>query len=262
MTSSTGMHAITPHRARHREDGTPPRFYLITCEHGGNRIPAHYADLFRGWGALLRTHRGYDMGALRMARELAGALSAPLLISTISRLLIDLNRSPGHPKLYSEATRNAPADVRKDIFVRHYLPYRSQAEELIAQEIADGAQVIHLSSHSFTPELDGKRRDADVGLLYDPARTAEAVLCRRWKAALQVQAPQMKTRLNYPYTGTSDGFTVHLRRRFPAERYLGIELEINQKHVREGGAHWQSLRAAILATFLETAGIGRPAAGN
>ena len=31
-----------------------------------------------------------------------------------------------------------------------------------------GRRVIHISSHSFTPELNGKVRRADVGLLYDP----------------------------------------------------------------------------------------------
>lgn len=262
MISDTGMHTNPSRRARHRADDTRPRFYLISCEHGGNRIPAHFQDLFLERGSLLRTHRGYDMGALRMARDFAGALSAPLLVSTISRLLIDLNRSPGHPKLYSDATRSAPADVRQEIFARHYLPYRDHAEEMIAQAIAYGAHVTHLSSHSFTPELDGKRRDADVGLLYDPTRMAEADLCRRWKIALQAHAPHMKTRLNYPYTGTSDGFTVYLRRRFPAEDYLGIELELNQTHVLEGGAHWRYLRAAVLAAFLETVGFDRPASGH
>ena len=33
--------------------------------------------------------------------------------------------------------------------------------------------MIHLSSHSFTPELDGKVRKADIGLIYDPARQRE-----------------------------------------------------------------------------------------
>ena len=41
--------------------------------------------------------------------------SAPLVTSTISRLLVDLNRSIGHPQLFSAATRGAPAAApRKD----------------------------------------------------------------------------------------------------------------------------------------------------
>jgi predicted N-formylglutamate amidohydrolase len=224
-------------------------FFLITCEHGGNRVPSRYLDFFRGREELLRTHRAYDVGALRLAREFAEVLSAPLLVSTISRLLIDLNRSPSHPKLYSEATRVAPADIREEIFQRYYLPYRMKAETEIAQAVATGARVIHVSCHSFTPQLEGKVRNADLGLLYDPARGAEAGLCRRWQAALKIYMAALKTRLNYPYAGTSDGFTVYLRRRFPPESYLGIELEINQKHVRQHGEHWRLTRAAIIEAF-------------
>lgn len=224
-------------------------FFLITCEHGGNRIPSRYQDLFRGREALLRTHRAYDVGALRVARELAAELSAPLVVSTVSRLLIELNRSPRHPRLYSEATRDAPADIKEEIFKRYYLPYRAKVETQIAQAAAGGARVIHISCHSFTPELDGKVRNADIGLLYDPARTPEASLCRRWQTALKVHAAALKTRMNYPYSGVSDGFTVYLRRRFPAHSYLGIELEINQKHVLARGQHWRRVRGAVIEAF-------------
>ncbi len=224
-------------------------FFLITCEHGGNRIPSRYRDFFRANAHLLHTHEGYDSGALRMAREFSKALQAPLLISTVSRLLIDLNRSPHHPKLYSEALRHAPTNVREELFHHYYLPYRTNAETQIAQAIAAGARVIHVSCHSFTPELEGKIRNADIGLLYDPNRTTEVALCRCWRTALQIAAPTLRIRMNYPYTGTSDGFTRYLRHRFPGNRYLGIELEINQKHVHAGGTHWQFVRSAIISTF-------------
>lgn len=223
--------------------------FLITCEHAGNRIPSRYRDLFRGREALLRTHRGYDVGALRVARELSAMLSAPLLVSTVSRLLIDLNRSPGQPDLFSEATRAISAELQHEIQTRYYLPYRTKAETMIAQEIARGARVIHISCHSFTPELHGERRDADIGLLFDPERGGEVHLCRRWRIALQAYAAALKARMNYPYTGTADGFTVYLRQRFPADRYLGIELEINQRHVREDAQHWRSVRDAILQSL-------------
>lgn len=220
--------------------------FLITCEHGGNRIPPRYRDFFRGFEAQLETHRGYDPGALTMARELARALAAPLFASTTSRLLINLNRSIGHPSLYSEVTRYAPAAVRREILERHYLPYRNNAETDVAEAIARGGRVTHISSHSFTPELDGKVRNADIGLLYDPARPGEVALCHRWQDSLKALAPGLKVRRNYPYKGKSDGFTAHLRRRFRAEDYLGIELEINQKHVFKGGRHWRALRGVVI----------------
>jgi predicted N-formylglutamate amidohydrolase len=244
LSTSSGQ----PQRRRGTHANMPPKdFFLVTCEHGGNRIPPRYRDLFNGGEALLHTHRGYDAGASTFARELADILDAPSYISCTSRLLIDLNRSIGHPRLYSEFTRNTPASLRREILQRYYLPYRSKVESHIAQIIARGYRVIHLSSHSFTPELGGNIRNTDVGLLYDPARAAESDFCRRWQAALRTQASALKVRLNYPYSGTADGFTVHLRRRFPADLlYVGIEIEINQKHVNQSGRHWRAIRATLL----------------
>ena len=226
-----------------------PEHYLITCEHGGNRIPPRFRSLFAGFEALLQTHRGHDPGALAVARELARALAAPLFVSTTSRLLIDLNRSVGHPRLYSEATRGAPLALRREILEKYYLPYRNRVETHIGKAIARGKRVIHISSHSFTPVLDGAIRNADIGLLYDPARSGEIELCRRWQTELRARAPALKVRRNYPYSGTSDGFTAYLRRRFPADAYIGIELEINQKHVFSGRREWRAMRSQLIESL-------------
>ena len=40
---------------------------VLTCEHGGNRIPAAYAAYFQSAGAVLDSHRGFDAGALAVA---------------------------------------------------------------------------------------------------------------------------------------------------------------------------------------------------
>jgi predicted N-formylglutamate amidohydrolase len=118
---------------------------VITCEHGGNRIPALYRELFVSHRELLDSHRGYDPGALIMARDLASAFAAPLVASTVSRLLVDLNRSVGHPRLHSEASRQVPAEPRQRILRRYYQPYRAQAECLVRQAIADHGLAIHVS---------------------------------------------------------------------------------------------------------------------
>lgn len=220
--------------------------FLITCEHGGNRIPAPYRRLFRGCRALLDSHRGYDPGALVMARQLARAVRAPLVASTISRLVVDLNRSTGHPQHFSAATRSVPAPLRAKIVARHYLPYRSEVERLVSRSVARSRRVVHISSHSFTPELDGRLRRADVGLLYDPARQGEVALCARWKAALAQLAPEFRVRRNYPYAGKGDGLTAHLRRLFPPSAYVGIELEVNQGIVLAAGRRWTRLRGVLI----------------
>jgi predicted N-formylglutamate amidohydrolase len=231
--------------------------FLVTCEHGGNRIPSRYRALFDGYESLLSTHRAYDAGALRLARDLSSALRAPLCASTVSRLLIDLNRSITHPRVYSEATRAAPTAIREEIRRRYHTGYRSKAELQVSRLIATGHRAIHVSCHSFTPELNGKRRDADIGLLYDPMRSEELALCRRWRAAIKTQMPGLKIRMNYPYAGKSDGLTSFLRRRFAPELYLGIELEINQRHVFDTTDHWRGIRSAVASALREISAYGR-----
>jgi predicted N-formylglutamate amidohydrolase len=180
-----------------------------------------------------------------MARALARAFRAPLVTSTVSRLLIDLNRSIGHPQLLSAATRRAPAKLRAKFVEQYYWPYRVQVERLVRQSVSRGRRVIHISSHSFTPELDGKVRRADVGLLYHPARRGETELCARWKASLAAFAPALRVRRNYPYAGKGDGLASHLRRRFPRGAYVGIELEVNQRIIA-AGRRWTALRGVLI----------------
>lgn len=230
-------------------ENVPGAGLVLTCEHGGNRIPAPYRDFFCAHQALLDSHRGYDPGALLMARALAGEFGAPLVTATVSRLLVDLNRSIGHPRLHVEAVRKAPSDVRQEILRRYYAPYRARAEARVMQAIAERGQVIHISSHSFTPELDGKARHADIGLLYDPARPGEVALCERWQASLKARTPNLTVRRNYPYAGKGDGLTAWFRRRLAPEVYVGIELEVNQKLVIGAGPRWLALRQVIVESL-------------
>jgi predicted N-formylglutamate amidohydrolase len=212
-------------------------------------VPAACRRLFRGQRALLDSHRGYDPGALRMAKELAEAFGAPLAGSTVSRLVVDLNRSIGHPQLFSTVTRSVPAMVRKEIIERHYRPYRARVEQLVAQRVSRRRRVVHISSHTFTPVLDGRMRQADVGLLYDPGRRGEVALCGRWKASLAAFAPDLRVRRNYPYAGKGDGLTSHLRKRFAPGAYVGIELEVNQRIVFAAGRRWPALRKLLIQSL-------------
>src|ERR1700721_1017896 len=119
--------------------------FITTCEQGGNRIPAPYRRLFQGQRTLLDSHRGYDPGSLVMAKALARACRAPLVASTVSRLLIDINRSIGHPQLFSAVTRAVPTETRAQIVARYYRPYRVQVEDLVGQAVSRGHRVLHIS---------------------------------------------------------------------------------------------------------------------
>ncbi|MFZ1864733.1 MAG: N-formylglutamate amidohydrolase [Polyangiales bacterium] len=203
---------------------------LLSCEHGGARVPPRYARLFESRVArrALGTHRGCDLGALPLARSLSHALKAPLEASTVTRLLVDLNRSVGHPRLFSEFSRKLDATDRAALLDRHYFPHRDAIESWIDERSRNGRRVVHVGVHTFTPRIDGQIRSAEVGLLYDPSRDAERSFCKHWKAALLEIDPGLRVRRNYPYLGKADGLVTHLRRVFPESRYVGIELEVNQ----------------------------------
>ena len=222
---------------------------LITCEHGGNGIPARYRPLFEHHRKVLESHRGYDPGALALARDFAGAYGAELVYSTTSRLLVELNRSPNHRQILSEVTRGLAPAERERLLQQYYWPYRNRVEAQVRSAITRGERVLHVSSHSFTPRLSGVERRADIGLLYDPRRTAERAFCSAWKSAIEAANPRLRVRRNYPYRGSDDGLTTHLRRLHSGTQYSGIEIEVNQKHPSGNGRAWRALRKLLISTL-------------
>ena len=200
--------------------------WLLTCEHGGHKVPARWRHLFRGADRVLRSHRGWDRGALATFRILAPAIA--------------------DASFHATTTRHLSRAEREEILSDHYHTWREPVVARIAEWQAAGHAVVHVSVHSFTPSLEGVNRNADVGLLYDPGRTWERAICRRWRAVLKETAPDARVRLNYPYRGTADGFTTHLRRRFPGG-YAGIELELNEGNV---GTRCHHVAEEILASLM------------
>lgn len=202
---------------------------IVTCEHGGHKIPLSCRRYFTGRRHVLQSHRGWDKGALELARELATAIRAPLVASETSRLLVDLNRSLHHPRLFSEFTDNCNAETKQNILNAFYLPYRNNVDHRVKTATKNRKSVIHFSIHSFTPRLGNKIRNTDIGLLYDPGRKTERRLCISLQESIGKMAGAWKVRRNYPYRGNADGFTTWLRKKYNDKQYCGIEIEINQK---------------------------------
>jgi predicted N-formylglutamate amidohydrolase len=170
--------------------------------------------------------------------------------------LVELNRSPWHRDLFSEITRSLPRTEKMLILSRYYAPYRERVERFIADATRSGATVLHLSVHTFTPNLDGRLRNAELGLLYDPRRTAESAYCDGLRASISKPLPELRVRRNYPYRGRADGLTTWLRRRFAPSCYLGIEIEVNQRLLSEPAA-WKRLRRLLPPLVRDVAASGR-----
>lgn len=200
---------------------------VLTCEHGGNKIPYIYKYLFADAREILKTHRGFDLGALDLFKHLR-EVSDFSHSCTISRLLIELNRSLQHPQLFSEFTATLSLAEKRKLIDTYYLPYREYIEKKIVGFVSNGNKVLHISVHSFTPVMNDQVRTADIGILYDPARSEEKGIAKDLRKLIIEQLPQLRVRYNYPYLGKADGFTTSLRKKFP-NNYSGIEFEINQK---------------------------------
>jgi predicted N-formylglutamate amidohydrolase len=233
---------------------------LVTSEHGGNEVPAPYGPLFRGRGRELDSHLGWDPGTLSLARELAGRLGANLVTSTVTRLLVDLNRSPHNPRVFSRITRALPRAERMALLERFHQPHWEAARAAVDAGIARSGRVLHLGVHSFTPVLDGLTRRPDLALLYDPARPGELALASGWVKALEGVVPTRVVRRNDPYRGNADGLTTTLRKEYADSRYLGIEIEVNQRHVGRGN-RFPTWVADALETTLAEALDRQPLAG-
>jgi predicted N-formylglutamate amidohydrolase len=124
----------------------------------------------------------------------------------------------------------------------------------VSERVGKGRRVIHLGVHTFTPELDGVVRGADVALLYDPARPWERALCAVWARSLAARLPHLAVRRNQPYRGASDGLTTWLRTRFAPRVYLGIEVEVNQRLLGPSGRFPPGVGSALADGLL--AGLG------
>lgn len=207
--------------------GTGAQVVLFTCEHGGNKIPRKYQPLFRLAQKELRSHRGWDPGAKKIAEDLAKICKAPVFSADVSRLLVDLNRSENHPACFSEFSRALNNDKKLEILESYYQPYRRGVENWLSLAVKR-ACVFHFSIHSFTPKLFGEVRNCEIGLLYDPKSALERSTARELKLQLKTLFPELRVRMNYPYKGYMDGFTTKLRRDFVPDRYSGIEIELNQ----------------------------------
>ena len=214
---------------------------MLTCEHASNRLPAAFKKFMPT--NVQGTHRAYDIGALKVFRKLVKFAKPEFSCEgKFSRLFVDLNRTITNKSAFSEyygeleTSDKAAAEKVKTEATAYWKEYRANVERFVTQNIGKGskaagnkgATIVHLGIHSFTPVLNGKPRNTDIGILYDPERPQERAYANVIKDEIKRLYPHMKVRFNYPYKGTSDGLTTSLRKKF-GPRYVGIEIEINQK---------------------------------
>jgi predicted N-formylglutamate amidohydrolase len=201
---------------------------VLTCEHGGAEIPAPYKKFFKGKASVLKTHRALDIGALPIAFDIQKILGTPLVYSTVSRLIIDLNRDLKKPTLFSEFTDSLGEAGRTKIIETYYNPHWIKLTKTFHSLAVKKHSIIHIGVHSMTDNFNGQERSMQLALLYNPQRSAEKVFAKLWIEELRKEFPGYKIARNNPYEGKNGGVTGFFRKKYNEATYMGLELEVNQ----------------------------------
>jgi predicted N-formylglutamate amidohydrolase len=236
-------------------DGASP--FVLICDHASNRIPPEFAALGVDPIAQL-SHIAWDPGALAVCLELVELLDAPLIHSTISRLVVDCNRRLDAPDLMparSEATdvpgnRMLSPDDRRRRIEAYHRPYHAEIEALLAARSLAGRRSLLVCMHSFTPVYNGVARRWPIGLL--PARDER--LTRALAAALAAEAPDLDVGWNEPYS-SFNGVSYTVEHHGDGRGLEATMIEIRNDEIRDpaGVTRW----AALLARCLEAARLAR-----
>lgn len=170
--SITGVaESLQPPVIVQNQDGASP--FVLVCDHASNRIPERYGDM--GLQARERfMHIAWDPGALAVAQALVALLDAPLVHSTVSRLVIDCNRPPDSAELIptvSERTvipanRGLPAAERAYRLATYHRPFHDAVAALLDQRESAGRENVLVTIHSYTPVYLDVPRPWPIGLIH------------------------------------------------------------------------------------------------
>jgi len=213
---------------------------VLSCEHASWTQPPG-VDLGVA-GDVLQSQAGWDHGAFDIASRISEAVGLPVHAGAFTRMFIDLNRPADHPDVIPAVCYGAPvpgnahlsAGDRAARLATFHAPYWDAIRRDVHARLRDPGAVLHLSSHSFSPELDPQNRVFDVGVLYDPSHAFEAELAERMMFALR--AAGLAVRANQPYSGVGPAVCTALREELAGQRYAGIEIEASHAvtHARGG----------------------------
>jgi predicted N-formylglutamate amidohydrolase len=240
----SGQKAVLVSNARGRSP------FVIVCDHASNRIPAKYGDLGLTPSQRL-THIAWDPGALAVSHALSDLLDAPLVQSTVSRLIIDCNRELDAPDLIwtlSESTHIAanenldPAErqYRIDHFHR---PYHASIETLLEARRHAGRETILVCMHSFTPVYNGVARPWPIGLIHG----VDTGYTKALFDALKAEDPSLNVGWNEPYAALN-GVTLTLEKHGDGRGLDATMIEIRNDEILEpaGVALWSTRLARCL----------------
>lgn len=240
-----------------REGGGSP--FVIAVDHAGARIPRRLGTLGLP-AAELERHIAWDIGAAEVARRLAARLSAPLVLSAYSRLVVDTNRRPGDPTAIPEESdgtvvpgnRGLTQADRAQRFAAIHEPYHAAIDLRLAGFRKRAIVPVILSIHSFTPTFKGFARPWQIGVLWNRDDRLAKPLMQRLAAQGVVVGD------NQPYSGQDrHGHTMPRHAEDTGLPHALIEIRQDLIDRAAGSEEWAAKLVEALTPLLANAGLYR-----
>lgn len=230
---------------------------LIVVDHAGTATPTGLGTLglapeWRG------THHFCDLGVAQLARALAERLDAPVILGTVSRLVIDLNRWIGDPRSILSEIEDVPIPGNTGLSeaqrrARHdtvFWPYHAAVTGLWDSIAARHADPVFFALHSCTRHFDGLRRPWDGGTIWNEAPGLAHPLLEALGAGGGLMLGD-----NQPYSGRNGIYTVDRHTWGSGYRACGFEVSNDLLATAEGQLDWAQRLGRALAAVAR-AGVG------
>jgi predicted N-formylglutamate amidohydrolase len=242
-----GVDLVVPARTVNAAGRGP---FVFVADHASNRIPPAWGDL--GLSPVDRVrHIAWDPGALAVSSRLSELLDAPLVHSTVSRLVIDCNRELDAPDLIPAMSEDTPipgnaevsAEDRKRRIALAHAPFHAAIDRVLDARANAGVETILVCMHSFTPVYRGVSRPWPIGLIHGRDQRYTAALLD----ALKADSADLNIGWNQPYSALS-GVTLTLEHHGDGRGLDATMIEIRHDEILEpaGVALWADRLARCL----------------
>lgn len=223
--------------------GTAP--LLLVSDHASDFVPPHIDLGVRS--EVFATHSAVDLGVMALTEAIAASLSAPAIVATLSRLVVDLNRAPGSPGLIPIGADGEPVpgnisltpEQREARVAAYHTPYH----EAVAEQLDRQPPTLIVSIHSFTPRLasrDHPARPWPIGILYNRDDRAAR------RALTLLRADGIMAGDNEPYSGRDLNYTMNRHAEARGVPYLGIEVRQDELSDDGGVARWTAVLGRLI----------------
>ncbi len=231
---------------------------LLVCDHASRIVPKALNNLGLP-PEVFEKHIAFDIGAEAVTRGLAERLDAQAVLAGFSRLVIDVNRPPGHPEsivpvndsIIVPANRELSPIARRQRVREMFEPYHDAVNRALARLWDRGPAPAIFSVHSFSPRFGDKPRPWDIGVLWNRDPRIAVPLMEN------LERFELKVGDNEPYSGHDLAYTIDMHG--AASGIANCAIEINQDQIMDSGGvlRWVDILSECILPIFDMPGLHR-----